>query len=412
MDPAAYEVLQAAIAPGTNADVTDQAIVERMMIPMVIESSRCLEDRIVASPVEVDLGLIYGLGFPPFRGGALRYADAAGLATICASAAKYRDGGLGKLYEPTAQMLGTRATRRYLLPRKWRRAMSPLKEVVIVDAVRTPMGRSKGGAFRHVRAENLSAEVINALLARNPKVDPGEVEDVIWGCVQQTLEQGFNIARFASLMTSIPHSAGAQTVNRLCGSSMTALHTAAMSIMTGNGDVMIVGGVEHMGHVPMTHGIDPNPASSKTSAKAAGMMGLTAELLGKMHGVSREAQDQFALRSHRRAHAASSEGRFAAEIIPILGHDENGVLKAITSDEVIRADANIEALAKLKPAFNPKGGTVTAGNSSAISDGAGAYWSCRMTAPARLALRPWLGSGRWRSPGAIPRSWATAPCPR
>src|ERR1700722_1539192 len=93
-----------------------------------------------------------------------------------------------------------------------------LKEVVVIDAVRTPMGRSKGGAFRNVRAENLSAEVINALLARNPKVDPKEVEDVIWGCVQQTLEQGFNVARFISLMTAIPHSSSAQTVNRLCGS--------------------------------------------------------------------------------------------------------------------------------------------------------------------------------------------------
>src|SRR6476620_6229044 len=165
-----------------------------------------------------------------------------------------------------------------------------MKDVVVVDAVRTPMGRSKGGMFRNVRAENLSADVISALLRRNPKVDPGEVEDVIWGCVQQTLEQGFNVARFASLMTAIPHSASAQTVNRLCGSSMTALHTAAMSIMTGHGDVFVVGGVEHMGHVPMNHGIDSNPASSKTSAKAAGMMGLTAELLAKMNGIGREAQ--------------------------------------------------------------------------------------------------------------------------
>jgi acetyl-CoA acyltransferase len=245
-----------------------------------------------------------------------------------------------------------------------------MKNVVIVDAVRTPMGRSKGGMFRNVRAENLSAEVILALLKRNPKVDPNEVEDVVWGCVQQTLEQGFNIARFISLMTPIPHSASAQTVNRLCGSSMTALHTATMAIMTGHGDVYVVGGVEHMGHVPMTHGVDPNPASSKYSAKAAGMMGLTAELLAKMHQVSRESQDQFAVRSHRNAHQATLEGRFKAEMIPVLGHDENGGLKSFDYDEVIRADANLEALSQLKPAFDPKGGTVTAGNSSAISDGA------------------------------------------
>ena len=155
-----------------------------------------------------------------------------------------------------------------------------MHEAVIIDAVRSPMGRSKGGMFRHVRAETLSAAMINALLQRNPKVDPAEMEDVIWGCVQQTLEQGFNIARFASLLTAIPHTASAQTVNRLCGSSMSALHAAAMAIMTGNGDVFVVGGVEHMGHLPMTHGVDPNPALSKHVAKASGMMGLTAEAAG------------------------------------------------------------------------------------------------------------------------------------
>src|SRR4051812_9841472 len=138
-----------------------------------------------------------------------------------------------------------------------------MKDVVIVDAVRTPMGRSKGGMFRNVRAENLSADVINALLKRNPQVDPNEVEDVIWGCVQQTLEQAFNIARFASLMTPIPHSASAQTVNRLCGSSMTALHTAAMSIMPGHGDFFVVGGEKHMGHFHINNEKNQNPTASK-----------------------------------------------------------------------------------------------------------------------------------------------------
>lgn len=245
------------------------------------------------------------------------------------------------------------------------------KDAVIVDAVRTPMGRSKGGMFRNVRAENLSAELINALFKRNPNANPNEVEDVIWGCVQQTLEQGYNVARFASLMTPIPHSASAQTVNRLCGSSMTALHTAAMSIQTGNGDVFVVGGVEHMGHVPMTHGFDFNPALSKHMAKAAGAMGLTAELLGKMHKISREDQDKFALRSHQKAHEATVQGRFKAEIVPIAGHEESGALRMFDFDEVIREDASMEGLSKLRPAFDPRG-TVTAGNSSAISDGASA----------------------------------------
>jgi len=245
-----------------------------------------------------------------------------------------------------------------------------MKEVVVVDAVRTPMGRSKGGMFRSVRAENLSAEVMNALLRRNPALDPAEIEDVIWGCVQQTLEQAYNVARFAQLMTPIPKEVSAQTVNRLCGSSMTALHTAALSIMAGYGDAFLVGGVEHMGHVPMTHGLDPNPALSKTTAKAAGAMGLTAEYLARLHGISREQQDAFALRSHQRAHAATTSGAFADEILPLPGHDEKGALRLFDHDEVIRPDTTLEGLAALKPAFDPKSGTITAGNASAVSDGA------------------------------------------
>jgi len=245
-----------------------------------------------------------------------------------------------------------------------------MKEVVVVDAVRTPMGRSKGGMFRHVRAENLSAEVMSALLRRNPEVEPAGIDDVVWGCVQQTLEQAYNVARFAQLMTPIPKEVSAQTVNRLCGSSMTALHSAAMSIMAGYGDVFVVGGVEHMGHVPMTHGLDPNPALTKTTARAAGAMGLTAEYLARLHGITRAQQDAFALRSHQRAHGARVSGAFAAEIVPIAGHDEKGALRSFDADEVIRPETTLEALGALKPAFDPKNGTITAGNASAVSDGA------------------------------------------
>ena len=116
-------------------------------------------------------------------------------------------------------------------------------DVVIIDCARTPMGRSKNGVFRNVRAEDLSADLVNALFARNPNVDPAAVEDVIWGCVNQTEEQGWNVARMFSLLTVVPHSAGAQTISRLCGSSMSALHIAAQSVMTGYGDVFLVGGV-------------------------------------------------------------------------------------------------------------------------------------------------------------------------
>ncbi len=247
-----------------------------------------------------------------------------------------------------------------------------MRDVVIVDAVRTPMGRSKGGIFRNVRAENLSADAVNALLARNPAVNPAEVDDVIWGCVQQTLEQAYNVARFIQLMTPIPKQVPAQTINRLCGSSMTALHSAAMAIMAGYGDLFVVGGVEHMGHVPMTHGVDFNPSNSKRNAKAAGAMGLTAEYLGRLHGITREQQDQFAYRSQMRASEAMRSGAFAGEIVPVNGHDEDGALKSFDFDEVIRPETTLEGLGKLKPAFDPKSGTITAGNSSAISDGAAA----------------------------------------
>ncbi|OOF13328.1 MULTISPECIES: acetyl-CoA C-acyltransferase FadA [unclassified Salinivibrio] len=247
-----------------------------------------------------------------------------------------------------------------------------MNNVVIVDCIRTPMGRSKGGVFRNVRAEDLSAHLMKSLLARNPAVESTSIEDIYWGCVQQTLEQGFNIARNAALLAGIPHSVGATTVNRLCGSSMQALHDAARAIMVGDGDTFLIGGVEHMGHVPMNHGVDFHPGLSKSVAKAAGMMGLTAEMLGRMHGISREMQDEFAARSHARAHAATVEGRFKDEIAPIEGHDADGLLTLVENDEVIRPDTTVESLAGLRPAFDPANGTVTAGTSSALSDGAAA----------------------------------------
>ncbi len=245
-------------------------------------------------------------------------------------------------------------------------------DVVVIDAARSPMGKSKNGVFRNVRAENLSAAVVKGLLARNPSIKPKEVEDLIWGCVNQTLEQGFNVARAVSLLSGLPMTCAAQTVNRLCGSSMSAIHTAAQAIMTGQGDVFIVGGVEHMGHVSMMHGVDVNPSLSKHMAKASMMMGVTAEMLGKMHGISREQQDEFGVRSHRLAHEAALEGRFDNEIIPVEGHDGAGNKVLVEQDEVIRPETSMESLGNLKPVFVPKVGTVTAGTSSALSDGASA----------------------------------------
>lgn len=261
-------------------------------------------------------------------------------------------------------------------------------DVVVIDAVRSPMGRSKGGVFRNVRAEDISANLINALFERNPNAKPQQVEDIIWGCVNQTLEQGFNVARQIGLMTVVPKEAGAQTVNRLCGSAMTAIHTAAQAIATGNGDVFVVGGVEHMGHVNMQHGFDHNPAASLYSAKASNMMGLTAEMLAKMHGVTRQQQDEFAVRSHKLAYEATQKGLFKNEIIPMTGHDADGKEILVTEDETIRPETSVESLADLRPAFDPASGTVTAGTSSQITDGGSAMLLMSYERAQELGLKP------------------------
>lgn len=261
-------------------------------------------------------------------------------------------------------------------------------DAVIVDAVRSPMGKSRSGGFANVRADRLSAELVKALLLRNPGLDPASIEDLVWGCVNQTKEQGFNVARAVSLLADLPVSVGAQTVSRLCGSSMSALHTAAQAVMTGNGDAFVVGGVEHMQHIPMLHGLDISPELSRHIAKASMMMGLTAELLGQIHQVSRQEQDEFGARSHQRAYRASVDGSFGNEIIPVTGHDEKGFIKLIERDEVIRSDVTTESLAGLSPVFIPKTGTITAGTSSAIADGASALLLVSGKHAERMELQP------------------------
>lgn len=262
------------------------------------------------------------------------------------------------------------------------------RDVVIVDYARTPMGRSKNGCYRNVRADDLSADLITGLLARNAALDPAQIDDLIWGCVMQRGEQGFNVARNILLRAGLPHTVPAQTVNRLCGSSMSALHTAAANIMAGLGDVYLVGGVEHMGHIDMNQHVDPNPALGHSVAQAAGSMGLTAEYLSLLHGITREAMDEFGARSHRKAAEATEQGKFAREIIARMGHDEIGAPTLIKHDETIRADTTVEALSKLRPAFNPKGGTVTAGTSSQITDGASSMLVMSAQKAAELGLTP------------------------
>jgi acetyl-CoA acyltransferase len=263
-------------------------------------------------------------------------------------------------------------------------------DAVIVDYARSAMGRSKNGCFRNVRADDLSVGVIKGLLARNEALDPAEIDDLIWGNVIQRGEQGMNLARMIVLGAELPHTIPAQTVNRLCGSSMSALQTAAANIMAGVGDVYLVGGVEHLGHLSMMDPLnaDPNPRMGRSVAKAAGMMGMTAEYLAMMHGIGREQQDALGVRSHQLAHKATVEGKFAKEIIAIEGHDANGALISVTEDETIRPETTMEGLAALKPSFNPQGGTVTPGQSSQISDGASAMLMMSAEKAQALGLTP------------------------
>jgi acetyl-CoA acyltransferase len=262
------------------------------------------------------------------------------------------------------------------------------RDAVIVDYARSAMGRSKEGCFRHVRSDEISVGVIKGLLARNEALNPAEIDDIIWGCVLQREEQGFNIARNIGLRAGLPFTVPAQTVNRLCGSSMSALHTAAANVMAGIGDVYLVGGSEHLGHLPMMDSVNPNPKLGLNVAKAAGMMGMTAEFLGAMHMIGREMQDEFSLRSHQLAHAARENGYFSREIIPMEGHDSQGALAMIKHDETIRPETTLEGLASLKPVFNPKGGTVTAGSSSQLSDGASAMLVMSAERAQALGLTP------------------------
>lgn len=244
---------------------------------------------------------------------------------------------------------------------------------VIIDACRTAIGRShpEAGVFRDIRSDDLAVEVVKAIVERTG-IDPAAVEDVVLGNTQQQGEQGLNMARLVALMADLPVETGGTTVNRLCGSSLQALNQACHAIVAGAEDVQIVGGVEHMQHIPMDAGVDLNPRLFRRTSKGALLMGVTAEFLAQSQGISREEQDAFALASHQKAVAAHDAGKFAREIVPVWGRDEQGQRTQIVRDQTVRADTSLEALAALQPAFMPGLGTVTAGNSSPLNDGAAA----------------------------------------
>src|ERR671932_1173131 len=205
-----------------------------------------------------------------------------------------------------------------------------MRRAVVIDAVRTPIGRAhrEKGMYRDVRADDLSADLMKALLER-AGVPASEVEDIQWGCVKQQGEQGYDVARMAALIAGLPLEVGGVTVNRNCGSSLQAINSAAQSIAAACEDVQIAGGVEHMHHIPMEAGINPSPRYFYRHSPATMNMGLTAENLALRHGISRRQQDEFALRSHRRAAEGTDSGAFAREVIPTWGRDEEGRKKLL-----------------------------------------------------------------------------------
>jgi acetyl-CoA acyltransferase len=287
-----------------------------------------------------------------------------------------------------------------------------MKRAVIVDCLRTPIGRAhkEKGVYREIRSDDLAAQVIEALVARTG-INPDEIEDVVLGNTQQQGEQGLNAARVVGLMAGLATHTGGTTVNRLCGSSLQAINQASHAIMAGFEDVQIVGGLEHMQHIPMDAGIDLNPKLFHRTSKGALAMGVTAEFLAQTQGISREEQDKFALRSHQLAAAAQAKGEFAREMLPIWGRDEEGNRTLIDSDQCVRADASMETLASLKPAFMPGMGTVTAGNSSPLNDGAAALLIMSEDKAKSLGLKPLVRVVATAVVGVDPAVMGTGPVP-
>jgi 3-oxoadipyl-CoA thiolase len=280
----------------------------------------------------------------------------------------------------------------------------PTREAWIIEAVRTPIGRY-GGVLATVRPDDLAAAVLRAVVDR-AGVDPALVEDVILGCANQAGEDNRDIARLAVLLAEFPVEVGGLTVNRLCGSALQAINCAAHAIAVGDGDVFIGGGVESMTRAPYVQ-LKPESAYDRGDREMADTtlgwrfvnprlaehyypysMGETAENVAERWGVSRERQDAFALESHRRAISAIEGGRFDDQIVPISMPQRKGDPIAVTRDEHPRADTSLESLARLRPAFRPEGGTVTAGNSSGINDGAAAVLLVEAERARALGLRP------------------------
>jgi acetyl-CoA acyltransferase len=270
------------------------------------------------------------------------------------------------------------------------------REVVIVAAARTPVGKAKRGSLATVRPDELMALVIKELLKRAPALEPAEIEDVIIGCAFPEGEQGLNMARMIALRAGLPISVPAETINRYCSSGVQSIAHAAYAIQSGDIDVAIAGGAESMSMVPMAgYKFSPNPYFAQDLPHYYTNMGLTAENVAEKYGISRTAMDEFALRSNLLAAKAVESGLFDPELVPVdvevieLDGDEKPVTRRFTlkRDEGPRGDSTLEGLTKLKPAFK-EGGTVTAGNSSQMSDGAAGVIVMSVEKADKLGLKP------------------------
>jgi len=299
-----------------------------------------------------------------------------------------------------------------------------MPEAVIVDAIRTPIG-NLGGALSSIRPDDLATLVIQAIVERN-HLDTTLVEEVYLGCANQAGEDNRNVARMASLLAGLPVSVPGVTFNRLCASGLTAINTAARSIRAGDGTVFIAGGVESMSRAPYAMPKPARPVGNLTaydttlgwrfvnpkmeSTYGADPLGITAENIAEQYEISREAQDEFALASHRRAIAAIDSGKFAEEILPVHIPQRKGDPLVFDTDERPRRATSLEALARLRPAFKPDG-TVTAGNSSGLNDGAAAVLVMEEGMARELGYKPMVRIVSMASAGVPPRVMGLGPVP-
>jgi acetyl-CoA acyltransferase len=293
-----------------------------------------------------------------------------------------------------------------------------MSDPVIVSAVRTAIGKAPNGRLRATRPDDMVAVVLREALARAPGVNPADIDDVVVGCAMPEAEQGLNVARIASLRAGLPVSASAATVNRFCASGLEAIAIAAARIRSGEATTILAGGTESMSLIPMGgHDVSPNPRLVETYPDTYLTTGLVAENHARQSGISREAQDEFALESHRRAVAAADGGLFDGEIVALdvarvdAANGRPAVrTEPFSRDEGPRRDTSADALAKLKPAFHARG-TVTAGNSSQTSDGAAALLLTSADRARALGLEPLAHVRAYATAGVPPELFGIGPVP-